>query len=73
MLSRWRYDISKAGQLLDSLAFNQTLQTQTLLRSLTEAVIFDPLTGSVEAGFTATPGTDFEPPPFDATELATGW
>ncbi len=64
------YDLVKAGQTNDPYFFNQVLQTQTLLRGLTEAVIFDPLTSQVVAGFSAVGTPDAEQAPFEATELA---
>lgn len=66
------YSLSQADRLLDRLGFSQELQTQTLLRGLTEAVVFDSATGVLEAGFSAVAGTDVELPPFEATELARG-
>ncbi len=63
------FSLSQADRLLDRLGFSQELQTQTLFRGLTEAVVFDSLTGVLEAGFSAA-GSDVEIPPFEATELA---
>ena len=65
------YSLSQADRLLDRLGFSQELQTQTLFRGLTEAVVFDSATGTLE-GFSAVAGTDVELPPFEATELARG-
>ena len=64
------YSLSQADRLLDRLGFSQELQTQTLFRGLTEAVVFDSATGALEAGFSAVPGKDVELPPFEATEMA---
>ena len=64
------YDLSKVGQAYASnpYALHEVLRTYTLVRGLQDAVIFDPLTGTV---FPGTPQPqDFEPPPFEATELA---
>ena len=45
-------DLTRAGQFLlaDPSVFVEVLSTQTTLRGLTEAVIYDPLTGQVLAG-----------------------
>ncbi len=66
------FSLSQADRLLDRLGFSQELQTQTLFRGLTEAVVFDSATGVLEAGFSAVAGNDVELPPFEATELARG-
>ena len=65
-------DLSRAGQILanDPFAFGQILQTQTVLRGLTEAIIYEPVTGQVVAGVGAMSGFGVEPAPSDATELA---
>ena len=65
-------DLSRAGPLLanDPYAFAQVLQTQTVLRGLTEAIIYEPVTGQVIAGVGAMEGLGVEPAPQSATELA---
>ena len=65
-------NLSQADRLLDRLGFAQEVQTEILLRGLTEAVVFDATTGVVEAGYSFVPGKDVELPPFEATELARG-
>ncbi|MCW3473798.1 sensor histidine kinase NtrY-like [Limobrevibacterium gyesilva] len=65
-------DLARAGRLLssDPNAFAAILAEQTALRGLTEAVIFEPVTGQIiaSAGLMAGMGTD--PPPAWATALA---
>ena len=63
------YSLSQAGEM-DALAFSQVLQTQTLLKGLTQAIIFDPALGTVIRGYSADPTADPELPPFDLTEQA---
>ena len=65
-------DLSRAGQLFynDPSAFLQVLQTQTALRGLTEALIYEPVTNQVIAGVGAMAGYGVEPAPKAATELA---
>ncbi len=63
------YSLSQAG-LMDDLAFSQVLQTQTLLKGLTQALIFDPALGTVIRGYSADPAADPELPPFEITEQA---
>ena len=63
------YGLSQAGQM-DALAFNQVLQTQTLLKGLTQAIVFDPALGTVIRGYSADPSADPELPPFEVTEQA---
>jgi len=65
-------DLSRAGQMLanDPYAFAQVLQTQTVLRGLTEAIIYEPVTGQIVAGIGAMEGLGVEPAPASATELA---
>ncbi|GAC1346105.1 MAG: PAS domain-containing sensor histidine kinase [Acetobacteraceae bacterium] len=65
-------DLSRAGALLanDPYAFAQVLQTQTVLRGLTEAIIYEPVTGQIIAGIGAMEGLGVEPAPQSATELA---
>ena len=57
-------DLSRAGPMLssDPYAFAQVLQTQTLLRGLTEAIIFEPVTGHVVAGVGPMDGLGVELP-----------
>ena len=65
------YDLAKAGQTNDPYFFNQVLETQTNLRGLKESVIFDPLTGTIIAGFSVVnSAAEIELAPFDATEEA---
>ncbi|MDJ0389820.1 PAS domain-containing sensor histidine kinase [Roseomonas sp. E05] len=65
-------DLNRAGRLLDSnqYGFAQILATHTVLRGLTDSVVFDPVTGRVvsHAGLTTTPV--LEPLPAWAMELA---
>ncbi len=65
-------DLSRAGAMLanDPYAFAQVLQTQTVLRGLTEAIIFEPVTGQVVAGIGAMEGLGVEPAPQTAIEQA---
>jgi len=65
-------DLSRAGPLLanDPYAFAQILQTQTVLRGLTEAIIYEPITGQVIAGVGAMEGLGVEPAPPEATAQA---
>ncbi len=65
-------DLSRAGAMLanDPYAFGQVLQTQTVLRGLTEAIIFEPVTGQVVAGIGAMEGLGVEPAPQSAIEQA---
>jgi len=64
-------DLSRLGPMLieDPTDFAQVMATQTALRGLTEAMIFDPVTGQVmaSAGFMSS-GTDRAPA--DAVEIA---
>lgn len=64
-------DLTRAGHLfaLDPNAFAQFLATQTALRGLTEAVIYEPVTGQVLASAGLFGGTA-EPAPAWATERA---
>jgi len=61
-------DLMRASSFLgrDANAFAQVLGAQTALRGLTEAVIFEPVTGQVMASV----GPPTDPPPLWATELA---
>ena len=65
-------DLSRAGDLLanDPYAFGQILQTQTVLRGLTEAIIYEPVTNQVIAGVGPMSGYGVEPAPSEATEQA---
>ena len=58
-------DLTRAGQFLfaDPSVFAEVLATQTTLRGLTEAVIYDPLTRQVLAGGRAVRRDGVEPPP----------
>ena len=69
---RMAYDLAGAGPILanDPFAFGQFLQQQTFLRGLTEAIIYEPVTGQVVAGVGAMSGFGVEPAPREATELA---
>ena len=51
-------------------ALGQILQTQTVLRGLTEAIIYEPVTGTVIAGVGPMSGFGVEPAPPEATEQA---
>jgi two-component system nitrogen regulation sensor histidine kinase NtrY len=64
-------DLTRAGHILalDPNAFAQFLATQTALRGLTEAVIYEPITGQVMASAGLFGGTT-EPAPAWATERA---
>ena len=71
-------DLTRAGQLLaaDPSAFAEVLATQTTLRGLTEAVIYDPLTGQVLASAGLFAGMGVEPPPGRSPrrrKAATSW
>ncbi len=65
-------DLTRAGQFLsaDPSAFAEVLGAQTTLRGLTEAVIYDPLTGQVLASAGLFAGLGVEPPPPSVTEQA---
>ena len=65
-------DLTRAGAMLstDPYAFAQVLQTQTVLRGLTEAIIFEPVTGQVVAGIGAMEGLGVELPPRSAIDQA---
>ncbi len=67
-------DLSRAGSILadqpDSFAFGQILATQTSLRGLTEAVIYDPDTDRIIASADMMGGLGTTLPPTWATELA---
>ena len=65
-------DLSRAGQFLsgDPGAFAQVLDTQTTLRGLTEAVIYEPTSGQILAGAGLFVGMGMEAPPAWATKQA---
>ncbi len=65
-------DIARDGRFVASNPYllGQILQTQTVLRGLTEAIIYDPVTGSVYAGVGPMSGFGVEPAPSEATEQA---
>ena len=65
-------DLARAGGMLthDPNGFAEVLAEQTALRGLTDAVIFEPVTGQILASAGAIAGTASEPPPTWATALA---
>ncbi len=65
-------DLTRAGTFLsaDPDTFGQFLASQTALRGLTEAVIYEPVTGQVIASAGVLAGIGAEPPPTWATERA---
>ena len=65
-------DIARDGQFVapDPYTLGQLLQTQAVLRGLTEAIIYEPVTGSVFAGVGPMSGVGVEPAPPEATEQA---
>jgi two-component system nitrogen regulation sensor histidine kinase NtrY len=65
-------DLTRAGQFLtaDPSVFAEILATQTTLRGLTEAVIYDPLTRQVLAAAGLFAGMGFELPPQSVTSQA---
>jgi two-component system nitrogen regulation sensor histidine kinase NtrY len=65
-------DLSRAGHLLadDPNGFAQMLATQTFLRGLTEAVIFEPVTGQRLASAGVMVGLAIELPPREAIDAA---
>ncbi|MBN9559670.1 MAG: PAS domain-containing sensor histidine kinase [Alphaproteobacteria bacterium] len=65
-------DMTRAGYMLsaDPDTFGQFLANQTALRGLTEAVIYEPVTGQVIASAGVLAGLAAEPPPAWATERA---
>ena len=65
-------DLARAGQILanDPYTFGDILQTQTVLRGLTEAIIFEPVTNQVVAGVGVMSGYGVDPAPKEAVELA---
>ena len=65
-------DLTRAGQFLsaDPSVFAEVLGAQTTLRGLTEAVIYDPLSGQVLAAAGLFAGMGVEPPPQSTTSQA---
>lgn len=65
-------DLTRAGAALagDPNSFAEVLATQTTLRGLTEAVIYEPVTGQVLASAGLLGGLGVEPPPAWANEQA---
>jgi two-component system nitrogen regulation sensor histidine kinase NtrY len=65
-------DLARAGRFLsaDPTAFAEVLDTQTTLRGLTEAVIYEPTTDQVLAAAGIFVGMGMEPPPASATQPA---
>ena len=65
-------DLARAGRFLsaDPTAFAEVLETQTTLRGLTEAVIFEPTTGQVLAAAGIFVGMGVEAPPQAAIQQA---
>ncbi len=65
-------DMARAGNFFsaDPDTFGQFLASQTALRGLTEAVIYEPVTGQVMASAGMLAGLGAEPPPAWATERA---
>src|ERR1700722_6718815 len=63
-------DLARAGRFLsaDPTVFAEVLDTQTTLRGLTEAVIYEPTTGQVLAAAGIFVGMGVEAPPQSATE-----
>jgi two-component system nitrogen regulation sensor histidine kinase NtrY len=65
-------DLGRAGQFLsaDPRVFVDVLETQTTLRGLTEAIIYEPSSGQVLAAAGLFVGLGMEAPPASATQLA---
>jgi len=65
-------DLARAGRFLsaDPTVFAEILDTQTTLRGLTEAIIYEPTTGQVLAGAGMFVGMGVEAPPQAATQQA---
>jgi two-component system nitrogen regulation sensor histidine kinase NtrY len=65
-------DLTRAGQFLsaDPSVFVEVLNTQTALRGLTEAIIYDPTSGQVLAAAGLFVGMGVEAPPQSATQQA---
>ena len=56
----------------DHIMFEQELTTQTVLRGLTEAILFDPVTNEIYAYVSPDGRQDIEPPRWEDTERARG-
>jgi two-component system, NtrC family, nitrogen regulation sensor histidine kinase NtrY len=67
-------DLTRAGQFLsaDPSVFVEVLNTQTALRGLTEAIIYEPNSGQVLAAAGLFVGMGVEPPPQSAMQQALG-
>jgi two-component system nitrogen regulation sensor histidine kinase NtrY len=67
-------DLARAGALLanDPNGFGEVLATQTALRGLTEALIYEPVTGQTIAAAGLMSGIGVTPPPAWASEQAKG-
>ena len=67
-------DLARAGSLLadNPNAFGEVLATQTALRGLTEALIYEPVTGQTIAAAGLMSGLGIAPPPAWASEQARG-
>ena len=67
-------DLARAGQIFadNPEAFAEFLATQTALRALTEALIYEPVTGQAIASAGLMAGFGIEPPPPQVTEQARG-
>ena len=67
-------DLSRAGRMFSNNpnAFADFLATQTALRGLTEALIYEPVTSQIVASAGVMAGSEAGPPPFWATEQARG-
>ena len=67
-------DLARAGRFLASSpdTFGDILADQTALRGLTEAVIFEPMTGQILASYGMLAGMAMQPPPTWALEMARG-
>ena len=65
-------DLSRAGMLMaeNPNAFADILATQTALRGLTEALIYEPITGEVMASAGLMSGLGIAKPPADITDMA---
>ncbi|HET6306564.1 MAG TPA: PAS domain-containing sensor histidine kinase [Rhodopila sp.] len=65
-------DLARAGRFLsaDPTVFAEVLNTQTTLRGLTEAVIYEPTTGQILGAAGIFVGMGVEPPPSSATQQA---
>jgi len=63
-------DLARAGQFLDPAGFAEVLSSQTTLRGLTEAVIYEPVTGQIMASAGLTAGLASDLPPQWVTDQA---